>query len=381
MVSDRNRRTYQPFQHNVQMSKAKRASLFLAILVLVVVLYLLLWPVPISPLAWTPSPAPALTGPYEQNSRLARVEQLGIVPPANGFAPEDVALDAENRVYTGLDDGRIMRLEGRDGHWTDFSNTHGRPLGMVFDPGGNLIVADAIKGLLSIGRDGSVSVLTTTADGVAFGCTNDLDIAADGTIYFTDASYKFPLTNYKADLMEHRGNGRFLAYDPKTKSTRTLLRDLVFANGVAVSPDQSFALVVETARYRVHRFWLTGAKAGQSEIFIDNLPGFPDGITSNGKDRFWLALVTPRDATLDKLLPQPFLRKVVMRLPKFLQPAPKRYSFVLGLDLNGQVTDNLQNGGPDCYAQIANAVEREGSLYFGSIGESTVGRFRLPARP
>ena len=70
-----------------------------------------------------------------------------------------------------------------------------------------------------------------------------------------------------------------------------------------------------------------------------------------------------------------------MRLPKFLQPAPKRYSFVLGLDLNGQVTDNLQNGSPDCFAQIANAVERDGSLYFGSIGESTVGRFRLPTQP
>lgn len=363
------------------MSKVKRVVLFLAALVLVTTIYLVLWPVPISPAAWIPSPAPPLTGPYEQNARLAGVERLGIVPPAKGFAPEDVALDAESRVYTGLDDGRIMRLEGTDGHWTNFSDTHGRPLGMVFDSGGNLIVADAIKGLLSIARDGSVSVLTASAEGVAFGCTNDLDIAADGAIYFTDASHKFPLTNYKADLMEHRGNGRFLTYDPKTKTTRTLMRDLVFANGVAISPDQSFALVVETARYRVHRFWLTGPKAGQSEIFIDNLPGFPDGITSNGKGKFWLALVTPRDATLDKILPHPFLRKVVMRLPKFLQPAPKRYSFVVGLDLNGQVTDNLQNGSTDCYAQIANAVERDGSLYFGSIGESTVGRFRLPVQP
>ena len=381
MVKDSNRRTYQPFRRKGQLSRIKRVVIFLAALALVTTLYLVLWPVPISPAAWIPSPTPLLTGPYEQNSRLGRVERLGILPPAKGFAPEDVALDAENRVYTGLDDGRIMRLEGTDGHWTNFSDTHGRPLGMVFDSGGNLIVADAIKGLLSIARDGSVSVLATSSDGVAFGCTNDLDIAADGAIYFTDASYKFPLTNYKADLMEHRGNGRFLTYDPKTKTTRTLLRDLVFANGVAISPDQSFALVVETAKYRVHRFWLTGLKAGQSDIFIDNLPGFPDGITSNGKGKFWLALVTPRDATLDKILPRPFLRKVVMRLPKFLQPAPKRYSFVVGLDLNGQLTDNLQNGSSDCYAQIANAVEHDGSLYFGSIGESTVGRFRLPVQP
>ena len=108
------------------------------------------------------------------------------------------------------------------------------------------------------------------------------------------------------------------------------------------------------------------------------MPGFPDGISSNGKDKFWLALVTPRDATLDKLLPHPFLRKAVWRLPPFLRPAPKRYSFVLGLDTNGRVVANLQDGSSSCYAQIANAVEHDGFLYFGSIGESAIGRRRIP---
>lgn len=363
------------------MTRTRRILLLLGALCAIVLFYLLFWPVPISPQAWTPPPAPALTGQYQQNSRLAGVERLslgmGATRPGTGFAPEDVALDADGRIYSGLDDGHIMRLQVDGTRPEVFSNTHGRPLGLAFDPDGNLIVADAIKGLLSIAPDGSIIVLTTSADGVTFGCTNDLDVAADGTIYFTDASRKFPLSNFTADLLEHRGNGRFLAYDPKTKATRTLLSDLSFANGVAVSPDQSFVLVVETGAYRIHRVWFSGSKSGQAEIFIDNLPGFPDGISSNGKDKFWLALVTPRDATLDKLLPRPFLRKVVARLPKFLQPAPKRYSFVLGLDTNGRVIENLQDGSPECYAEIANAVERQSSLYFGSIGESTVGRFRL----
>jgi sugar lactone lactonase YvrE len=363
------------------MSNAKRLVLFLAVLFGLAVLYLLFWPVPISPVAWTPPPAPPLTGPYQQNSLLAKTERLSLGtgnPKAGaGFGPEDVALDAQGRIYTGLDDGRLMRLQADGTRPEVFANTQGRPLGLAFDPSGNLIVADAIKGLLSIARDGSLSVLTNAAAGVPFGCTNDLDVAADGTIYFTDATSKFPLTNFTADLLEHRGNGRFFAYDPKTKTTRTLLSDLSFANGVAISPDQSFALVVETGTYRIHRVWLSGPKQGQSDIFVDNLPGFPDGISSNGKDKFWLALVTPRDAGLDALLPRPFLRKVVARLPKLLQPAPKRYSFVISLDTNGKVVDNFQNGSPDCYAEIANAVERGGALYFGSIGESTVGRYRL----
>ncbi|MCM3903847.1 MAG: SMP-30/gluconolactonase/LRE family protein [Pyrinomonadaceae bacterium] len=368
----------------------KRLVLIVLLLLAAVLLYLLLWPVPISPAAWTPADAPALSGDYEKNSRLEGVQRLSLGP---GFAPEGLAIDSESRIYAGLDDGRIMRLQANGTRPEVFANTQGRPLGMKFDADGNLILADANKGLLSISRDGSITVLSTQADGVPFRCTNDLDIAADGTIYFTDASSKYPLSNYKADILEHQPNGRLLAYDPKTKLTKIILSHLCFANGVAVSPDQSFVLVVETGKYRVHRVWLNqgptergivqsrnwphGPKYGRSDIFIDNLPGFPDGLSSNDKDKFWLALVAPRDATLDKLLPYPFLRKVVYRLPKFLQPAPKRYSFVLGLDPNGRVVDNLQNGSPQCYAQIANVVEHQGALYFGSIGESALGRFAL----
>lgn len=350
----------------------KRLVLIVLLLLSAALLYLLLWPVPISPAAWTPTATPGLSGDYEKNSRLAGTQRLSLGP---GYAPEGVAIDSENRIYAGLDDGRIMRLQADGTRPEMFANTQGRPLGMKFDSHGNLILADANKGLLSISRDGSITVLSTEAGGVPFRCTNDLDIAKNGTIYFSDASSKFPLSNYKADILEHQPNGRLLAYEPGTKTTRVVLPDLRFANGVAISPDQTFVLVCETERYRIHRIWLNGPKQGQSDIFIDNLPGFPDGLSSNGQDKFWLALVTPRDATLDRLLPHPFLRKIVYRLPASLQPAPKRYSFVLGLDPDGRVVENLQDGSPECYAQIANVVEHQGSLYFGSIGESTVGRF------
>jgi sugar lactone lactonase YvrE len=342
-------------------------SLFLLFLI-----YLFFWPVPIEPAAWVPPPAPTLTGQYQQNSKLATVERLPV-----GFAPEDVAIDAQHRIYAGLDDGQVIRLQPDGSHLEIFADTHGRPLGLEFDSNGNLIVADAIKGLVSISPSGVITVLTSEVDGSPFGATNDLDIAKDGTIYFTDASRKFPMTNYKADIVESQPNGRLLAYNPADKTTRMVLDNICFANGVAVSPDQSFVLVCETARYRVRRVWLTGLKQGQSDFFIDNLPGFPDGLSYNGVDRYWVALVTPRDSVLDKLLPHPFLRKAVLRLPKFLQPKPKRYSFVVALDENGRVVESLQDGSESCYGQIANVIEHDGLLYFGSIGESAVGRYRL----
>jgi sugar lactone lactonase YvrE len=352
----------------------KRTILRAIVFVIVVLVgYLVAWPVPINPVAWTPPTAPELTGVYAQNSDLAKVERLHV----DGFAPEDVAIDGQDRLYCGTEDGRIFRLQADGTHPEVFTNTYGRPLGLIFDRDGILIVADAVKGLLSVARDGHITVLSTQADGVPFRCTNDLDVARDGTIYFTDASYKYPLTQLKADLLEHQPNGRFMAYDPRTKQTRVLLKDLYFANGVAVSPDQSFVLVNDTGTYRVRRYWLTGTKQGQADIFIDNLPGFPDGISSNGRDTFWLALVNRRDSALDGLMPYPFLRKVVWRLPSFLQPNIKRYAFALALDANGRVVRNLQDPSPQCFTQIANVVEHKGMLYFGSIGESAIGRMAL----
>jgi sugar lactone lactonase YvrE len=356
------------------MSRIKKILRLLLLLVVAFLGYLLFMPVPINPAAWTPPTPPTLTGQYEKNSNLSPVQRLSL---GDGHGPEDVALDSSGRIYAGFEDGRIIQLQSDGTQPKVFANTNGRPLGLEFDQQDNLIVTDALKGLLLIDKSGQVKVLATEADGAKFGCLNDLDVAADGTIYFTEASNKFPMSQFTSDLLEHQPNGRLLALRPRESKPQTLLRDIHFANGVAVSPDQSFVLVAETGMYRIRRLWLKGEKQGQSDVFIDNLPAFPDGISSNGKDKFWVALVTPRQPLFDWMLPRPFLRKVVFRMPRFLHPKPQRYSFVVALDQNGNIVNNLQNGAADCYAQIANVVERDGALYFGSIGENTVGKFVL----
>jgi sugar lactone lactonase YvrE len=359
------------------MSFLKRLVLLVVLLIAAAAIYLLVAPVKIDPVAWQPPGSPEFTGPYQQNSRLSSTKRLFI---GEGNAPEDVAIDGTGRIYGGFDDGRIMQLQSDGTQPRLFANTHGRPLGLIFDNAGNLLVADAMAGLLSINSKGEIATLATEAGGARFGCLNDLDVARDGTVYFTEASNKFSMKEFTSDLLEHRPNGRLLAYDPKTKASRTVFKGFHFANGVGVSPDQSFVLVAETGMYRVMRVWLSGPKHGQAEVFIDNLPGFPDGISSNGKDKFWLALVAPRNKLLDRTLPHPFLRKVVARLPKMLQPKPKHYSFVIALDSNGQVVENLQDPSANCYAEIANVIEHDGALYFGSIGESAIGRYLLNAK-
>nr|VFJ47297.1 MAG: gluconolactonase [Candidatus Kentron sp. DK] len=345
---------------------------FLSLVILAISLFLLI-PGPVDSVAYNPPPAPALTGVLAPNHDLERAELL-----ARGLihGPEDVDVDGEGRIYGGTGDGRIVRI-ATDGTAKTFAETGGRPLGLHFDARGNLIVCDAWKGLLSIDPRGEITTLSTQAEGVPFRLTNDLDINARGIIYFTDASSKFHRPEHKLDLIEARPHGQLLSYDPQTGETRVLLRDLYFANGVALSQNQDFVLVNESGRYRTLRYWLKGEKAGSHEVFIDNLPGFPDGISGNRRGTFWLALIAPRKAIVDRLHPKPFLKNLLAKLPESLLPKPQPYGLVLALDEQGEITRSLHDPSGGWVPGITSVEERGGYLYLGNLEQDWVGRLKL----
>lgn len=345
----------------------------LLVLLAVVVLYLLFWPVPVRPIKWTPPEPPKLEGAYAVNQGLSAAERLDV----GGVGPEDVIFDKEGRLYSGLEDGRIMRMQPDGSELVTFARTAGRPLGLAYDAAGNLIIADADRGLLSVDPEGKLKTLTDTFAGRKLVLTNHLDVAADGTIYFSESSDRFPLHDYVSDFLESRPNGRLLAYDPELNETRLVLDKLSFANGVAVSPDQSFVLIVEAGRYRLKRVWLEGPRSGEVEIFIENLPGFPDNLHSNGRDIFWLALVSPRKQIVDGLAGRPFIRKMIYRLPESLKPGPDQYGMVLGLNENGGVVHNLQDPS-GVIAETTGATEHGGMLYVGALSGDTVARLPIP---
>lgn len=332
---------------------------------------------PIEPAAYSPPPAPELAGQLTPNQALTRAELL-----ATGQiqGPEDVDEDAQGRVYAGLEDGRVIRLS--DDHLETFADTGGRPLGLAFDPAGNLIVADAVKGLLSIAPDGTLTQLLTEVDGVPFGFTDDVDVGRDGTIYFSDASYKWGVEDFKKDVIEMRPHGRLIRCDPASGRAETLLKDLYFANGVALSADEDFVLVNETWAYRVVRYWLKGERAGQTDIFIDNLPGFPDGISrgrhpETGEPVFWLALFSPRNSLLDAAHPYPWVKKILMALPEFLQPKPVRYGLVLALDARGKILTSLHDPNGQHLHEVTSVQQVGDRLYLGSLHNDRIGRLSV----
>jgi len=325
----------------------------------------------IDPLGWKPPPAPALAGPFARNSRLLPVERW----ETGGIGPEDVAVDAAGATFTGLEDGRILRFSPEGREMSVVGETGGRPLGIEVDPAGRLVICDAHRGLLRMSRNGDLETLVDEFEGARFLFTNNAAVAADGTIYFTVTSTKFPIEHYMGDLMEHRPTGRLFAYLPD--GTTELMRDgLYFANGVALSLDERFLLVAETGAYRINRIWLQGEAAGSSEVFADNLPGFPDNLSTGPSGVFWVALPTVRNPQRDALLPRPRVRRMTWKLPERFIPKAAPYGFVLGYDTDGDVVHNLQDP-TGRFSMVTGAAEAEGWLYLGSLTGTAVGRVRL----
>ena len=269
------------------------------------------------------------------------LEQIA-VGDVNG--PEAIAFDGNGLMYTANEDGRIIVLNRDGSNPQDYAQTGGRPLGLKFDLQGNLIVADAFQGLLSIDTTGQITVLSTSFAGVPFMLTDDLDIGSDGTIYFSDASSLNSLGNHTNDWGQP--NGRLLSYNPNTDVTNLLLDNLYFANGVALSHDESYLLVNESAVNHVRRYWLTGPNSGQTDVFsnVNQFQGLPDNITYNDDSLFWVAT--------------------------FFGP-------VIALDNNGQIVYQL-NFNSNLLTENTSAIQYNDTLYLGTLHDSLIGKIPIP---
>jgi sugar lactone lactonase YvrE len=328
---------------------------------------------PISPVRWQPPPAPARSRRARSARPLPLLRLLDVV----GRGPEDVLVDDAGRVLTGVADGRILRLAPDNRRVEVLADTGGRPLGLEWLPDGALLVCDARRGLLRVDLDtGAAGRLVSEVDGEPMVFCNNAAVAGDGTVYFSDSSRRFGIDAWQADLLEHSGTGRLLRRGLGTEVT-VLLDGLQFANGVALAPDGSFVVVAETAAYRLVRLWITGPRAGRSEVFADNLPGFPDNVSTGTDGLIWVAMGSPRDPAVDRLLPlHPRLRQAVWALPDRLRPRPKTTVWVYALSLDGEVVHDLQAPG-DRFHFVTGVREHHGTVHMGSLVGDAVGVFDL----
>jgi sugar lactone lactonase YvrE len=296
--------------------------------------------------------------------------------------PEDIAYHKEsNLIYTGCVDGWVKRVKVadsvNDSVVEDWVNTGGRPLGIAFGIHGEVIVADVHKGLLNISGDGKkTELLTDEADGAKFKLTDAVTVADNGVLYFTDASYKYTLNQLSLDMLEGKPFGRLLSFDPTTRVTKVLLKDLYFANGITISPDQTHLIFCETPMKRCSKYYISEERV---EVFTQSLPGYPDNIRYDGDGHYWIALPSGVTTLWNISLKYPFLRKLTAMVAKY------------GVDLmfmeNAGVLQVDLDGNPIAYyhdpklSHIATCDKIGKYLYCGSLSQSHILRLDLLKYP
>lgn len=348
----------------------KRAAIVALALFAVVAAYLVAWPVPIEPVAWNAPADEGLSGAYSPNKLLSGAHSIDL---GEHDGPEDVTRGTDGYLYATTRDGAILKISPDHHKILVFAETGGRPLGIEAMADGSFMVANAYVGLQHISTSGVVSNVLTELNGHPIAYADDVAVATDGRVFLTDATSKFAaadagdtLDASLVDILEHGGNGSVIEYHPDTGNVRILMDGLSFANGIAISEDQQFLLVAETASYRILKYWLEGPKAGGAEVLLDNLPGFPDNINNGLNGRFWIGLAAPRNALLDKYSGKPFVRKIMLRLPQFLRPQATPSSHVIAIDGDGIVLMDLQDPAAR-FPLLTGVLETADRLYLSTL--------------
>lgn len=356
-------------------------------LVVLAVAYLLLWPVPIAPTAFSLPKAPGYVGPHAFNTKLAN---LKIIDLKGEVGPEHIALAPDGKLYTTVVSGNILRMNPDGTAQEVFANTGGRVLGFDFDAQGNLIAADAVKGLLSIAPDRKITVLTDTVNGDPIRYADAVVVAKNGRIYFSDASGRFAPKDWGGtfeasvlDIIEGASTGRLLEYDPLTRATRVLAYGLSFANGVALSEDEQSLFVTETGKFRLWKIATSanGLNVAQpnplATVLLDNLPGYPDNLMRGLDGKIWMGFAKPRNPTADAMADKPWLRRLTLRLPRAFWPVPKSYGHVVAFTEDGKIVADLQDP-TGAYPETTAITETKDRLYVQSLHAHGLGWLPKP---
>lgn len=307
-----------------------------------------------------------------------RVRPVTVIEvPADGA--EDVVVADNGLVYTGTEDGSIFAVRPDGQGVALIGNTGGRPLGIELLGADRLLIADAHHGLLAMAlADGRIETLVDAVEGRPMVFCNNAAVATNGDVWFSDSSTVYGIEKWKNDFVQDTRTGRLLCLR-SNGLLETRLDGLAFANGVALSADESFVAVAETGARTVVRLWLTGPSAGERDFLCTDLPGYPDNIARGSDGLIWVSIASPVDPLVERLRKAPLaVRKLVTAIPEALQPKPKQTVRAMAFDDSGVCRHDVV-GEVDGFHMVTGVREHDGQLWLGSLHEPAVAVISLDA--
>jgi gluconolactonase len=199
-------------------------------------------------------------------------------------------------VWSDIPNDRMMRWLEEDGHVSVFRAHSNYANGNTRDLEGRLVTCEHdARRVTRTELDGRITVLMDRFQGKPLNAPNDVVVASDGAIWFSDPGYGID-GEYEghADRAELPTNVYRL--DPRTGNATVVIDDFTRPNGLAFSPDERRLYIVDSglshggpAHIRV--FEVDGATLRNGRVFADDFaPGITDGVRIDMRGNVWCSM-------------------------------------------------------------------------------------------
>ncbi|MDA3922007.1 MAG: SMP-30/gluconolactonase/LRE family protein [Salinisphaera sp.] len=202
--------------------------------------------------------------------------------------------DADILLWSDIPNDRILR-------WTPtgdvgvFRQPSRHANGHTRDRQGRLVSCEhGARQVTRTEADGRITVLVDRYDGGRLNSPNDVVVASDDSIWFTDPPYGI-LSDYEGHKAESEQEScHVFRLDPDRGELRVMADDFVRPNGLAFSPDERVLYISDTARshdpnghHHIRAFDVEGGRLSNSRVFAIIEPGVPDGFRLDTDGNLW----------------------------------------------------------------------------------------------
>jgi gluconolactonase len=199
--------------------------------------------------------------------------------------------DGRYLLVSDIPNDRILRWDDCSGEFSVFRQPSGNANGHARDQQGRLVSCEHLgRRVTRTEHDGRIAVVADRFDGKPLNSPNDITVAADGAVWFTDPDFGIG-SDWEGLRATPEQPHSVYRIEPQTGELQRVLDDLAGPNGLAFTPDGKRLLVVES-RAQPHRvIWsyaVDGATLSGKRLLIDaEGPGAFDGIALDTQGRIW----------------------------------------------------------------------------------------------
>jgi gluconolactonase len=202
-------------------------------------------------------------------------------------------------IFSDIPNNRQMRLLEDDNHLSVFRSPSYNSNGNTVDRQGRLITCQhAGRRVVRTELDGRITIVADRYNGKKLNSPNDVVVASDGSIWFTDPSYGIG-GNYEGLKAEpEQATNNVYRVDAHTSEVKLVVDDFTQPNGLAFSPDEKKLYVVDSgithggpSHIRVFEVDVGSGRLANGKVFAEDFaPGMTDGMRLDIEGNVWTSM-------------------------------------------------------------------------------------------